>query len=129
MEMSVDDVEGLIAILRLLQEVNFCPFFAAIISLFKVARGNDRNRLALLENSAWRPLELLFMFLSCPVPSSLKAELMHSISVFAGDPTTAAKVFLFNVLLSDQPVSALDLAAALGIANIAHDPFWPEGYL
>jgi hypothetical protein len=46
----------------------------------------------MLENSSWRPLEILFTLFSCPVPSILKAELINSISAFIGDPTTAAKV-------------------------------------
>ena len=81
------DVQGLVGILRLVQEI---------------ARHSPTNASMMADNTAWHVLESLFGLLACPVPAALKAELLATVTAFAAPGNKDVLVKIWSLLESTQ---------------------------
>ncbi len=68
--------------------------YGSFKNFLQVLVHDARDRQEIYEHGQWHPLETLFGLLACPVPSELKAELLHTISAFAESPELVLKVML-----------------------------------
>lgn len=48
---------------------------------------------AMLANNSWQFFDTMFKFLVCPVPTTLKAEIVGAITAFAESPEMAPKIW------------------------------------
>eukprot|EP01135_Chromosphaera_perkinsii_P004553 Nk52_evm23s288 gene=Nk52_evmTU23s288 len=79
---------------------------AVLRLLGKIVRENEHARVIIFENPSWRPAASLMGLLGCPVPASLKGEILNALSGFAKSPEIAVKIWEFLELTQIVPTSS-----------------------
>lgn len=94
---SPAEIQGLIAVLRLIQTV---------------CNASSSVRVAMAENSSWQPLLVIIGLLGCPVPTELKAELLRTLAAFSKSSDIADVIW--ENIESAQLITKPDDGTALG---------------
>lgn len=76
--LSVDDENGLVAILNLTKQVAIC---------------SETARMSMVEHAQWNVIENLFNLVICPIPHTLKAKIYSTLAAFAASPNGAEMVW------------------------------------
>lgn len=99
--LSVDDENGLVAILNLTKQVRACKVQLARMKrngvyaqgiVFQVAICSETARMSMVENAQWNVIENLFNLVICPIPHTLKAKIYSTLAAFAASPNGAEMV-------------------------------------
>ncbi|XP_065186434.1 nuclear pore complex protein Nup205-like [Sycon ciliatum] len=99
------ELAGLVSVLRLVEQL---------------VLQDESIRLAMYENQQWMPVGTFFGLLGCPVPTSLKAQLLKTLAAFAKTPSIATTLWISMEsaqVLQTAPHSGTSFAAPEGKAS------------
>eukprot|EP01127_Copromyxa_protea_P021079 TRINITY_DN7156_c0_g1_i1.p1 TRINITY_DN7156_c0_g1~~TRINITY_DN7156_c0_g1_i1.p1 ORF type:complete len:1839 (+),score=402.85 TRINITY_DN7156_c0_g1_i1:709-5517(+) len=106
---------------RKLDPIELEVMTAIVYFVRRVIENSKEVYHVMMANTSWQFFETLFKLLTCPVPTSLKAEIVHAISAFAAYPEMTPKIWTHLECSQIIPTTApKSISGSVGLKHEIH---------